>query len=85
MEGLQNLIFFTRGRLYVQARSKGCILLIQNLHITKFTDRTRNFDFRINKSDWLVDINNPSSIASKVTMSVSSTSANIIFKGKPFI
>ena len=49
----------------------------------KFTDRTRSFDFRINKSDWLVDINNPSSTAS--TMSLSSAAANIIFKGKPFI
>ena len=52
--------------------------------MSKFTDRTRNFDFRINKSDWLVDINNPSSIASKVTMSASSAAANI-FKGKSFI
>ena len=53
--------------------------------MSKFTDRTRNFDFRINKSDWLVDINNPSSITSKITVSVSSAAANIIFKGKPFI
>ena len=53
--------------------------------MSKFTDRTRNFDFRINKSDWIVDINNPSSTASKITMSVSSAAANIIFKGKPFI
>ena len=53
--------------------------------MSKFTDRTRNFDFRINKSDWIVDINNLSSTASKITMSVSSAAANIIFKGKPFI
>ena len=53
--------------------------------MSKFTDRTRNFDFRINKSDWLVDINNPSSITSKITVSASSAAANIIFKGKPFI
>ena len=49
------------------------------------TDRTSNFDFRINKSDWFVDINNPSSTASKITMSVSLAAVNIIFKGKPFI
>ena len=36
-------------------------------------------------SDWLVDINNPSSTASKITMLVSSAAANIIFKGKPLI
>ena len=53
--------------------------------MSKFTDRTTNFDFRINKSDWLVDINNPSSTASKITMSVSSATANVIFKGKSFI
>ena len=51
--------------------------------MSKFTDRTRNFDFKINKSNWLVDINNLSSTASKITMSISSTAANIIFKGKP--
>ena len=51
----------------------------------KSTDRISNIDFRINESDWFVDINNPSSIASKITMSVSSATANIIFKGKPFI
>ena len=53
--------------------------------LSKFTDGTRNFDFRTNKSDWLVDINNPSTTASKITMSVSSAAANIIFEGKPFI
>ena len=53
--------------------------------MSKFTDKTSNIDFRINMSDWFVDINNPSSIASKITMSVSSAAANIIFKGKPFI
>ena len=53
--------------------------------MSKYTDRTSNIDFRINKSDWLVDINNPSSITSKITMSVCSAAANIIFKGKPFI
>ena len=53
--------------------------------MSKFTDRTRNFDFRIDKSDWLVEINNPSNTASKITMSVSSAAANIIFKGKAFI
>ena len=52
--------------------------------MSKFTDRTRNIDFRINRSDWFVYINNPSSTASKITMSVSSAVANIIFKGKPF-
>ena len=53
--------------------------------MSKFTDITSNIDFRINKSDWFVDINNPSSITSKITMLVSSAAANIIFKGKPFI
>ena len=53
--------------------------------MSKFTDRTKNIDFRFNKSRWFVGINNPSHIASKVTMSVSSAAANIIFKGKPFI
>ena len=53
--------------------------------MSKFTDRTRNIDFRINASDWFVGINNPSSTASKITMSVSSAAANIIFKRKPFI
>ena len=51
----------------------------------KSTDPIGNFDFRISKSVWLVDINNASSIASKITMSVSSAAANIILKGKPFI
>ena len=51
----------------------------------KFTDRISNIDFRINESDWFVDINNASSIANKITMSVSSAAANIIFKEKPFI
>ena len=45
--------------------------------ILKFTDRTRNIDFRINKSGWFVDVNNSSSTASKITMSVSSAAANI--------
>ena len=40
---------------------------------------------RIDKSDWLVDINNPSNTTSKITMSVTSAAANIIFKGKAFI
>ena len=53
--------------------------------MSKFTDGTNNIDVRINKSDWFVDFNNPSSIASKITMLVSSAAANIIFKGKPFI
>ena len=53
--------------------------------MSKFTDRTRNIDFRISTSDWFVGINNPSSTASKITMSVSSAAANIIFKRKPFI
>ena len=53
--------------------------------MSKFTNRTSHIDFRINKSDWFVDINNPSSIVSKITMSVTSAAANIIFKGKPFI
>ena len=48
--------------------------------MSEFTGRTSNIDFRINKSDWFLDINNPSSIASKITMSVSSAAANIIFK-----
>ena len=51
--------------------------------MSKFTDQTRNFDFKINRSNWLVDINNPSSTVRKVTMSVSSAAVNIIFKGKP--
>ena len=45
--------------------------------MSKITDRTRNCDFRIDRSDWVVDI--------KITMSVSSAAANIIFKGKPLI
>ena len=53
--------------------------------MSKFTDRTSNIDFRINKSDWFVNINNPSSIASMITMSVYSATANIFFKEKPFI
>ena len=53
--------------------------------MSKFTDRTRSIDFRVDKSDWFVDINNPSSIATKIAMSVSSAAANIIFKGKPLI
>ena len=53
--------------------------------MSKFTDRTSNIDFRINKSDWFVNINNPSSIASMITMSVYSATANIFFKKKPFI
>ena len=53
--------------------------------MSKFTDQTRNFAFTINKSDSIVEINKPSSTASKMTMSVSSAAANIIFKGKPFI
>ena len=51
--------------------------------MSKFTDRASNIDFRINKSDWFVDINNPVSIDSKITMQVSSTAANIIIKGEP--
>ena len=50
--------------------------------MSKFTDGTSNIDVRINKSDWFVDFNNPSSIASKITMLVSSAAAVIIFKGK---
>ena len=53
--------------------------------MSKFTDGTSNIDVRINKSDWFVDFNNPSSIASKITMLVSSAAANITLKGKPFI
>ena len=53
--------------------------------MSKFTDRTSTIDCRINNSDWFVDINNPSSIASKITMLVSSAAANITLKGKPFI
>ena len=53
--------------------------------MSKFTDRTKNIGFRINESDRFVNINNPSSIASKITMSVSLAAANIIFKGKLFI
>ena len=53
--------------------------------MSKFTGRTRKIDVRINKTDWFVNIKNPSSIASKVTSLVSSAAANIIFKGKPFI
>ena len=53
--------------------------------MSKLTDRTSNIDFKINKSDSFVYINNPSSIASKITMSVSSAAANINFKLKPSI
>ena len=53
--------------------------------MSKFTNGTRNIYFRINMSNWFVDINNRSSIASKITMLVTSAAANIIFKGKPFI
>ena len=34
--------------------------------MSKFTDRTRNIDFRINASDWFVGINNPSSTAARL-------------------
>ena len=49
----------------------------------KYTERTRNIHVRINKCDWFVYINNPSSITRKITMSVSSAAANTIFKEKP--
>ena len=37
--------------------------------ISKLSGRKQNINFRINKSDWFVDINNSSSTASKITMS----------------
>ena len=32
----------------------------ENKKISKFTNRTKRIDFRINKSDWFVEINSPS-------------------------
>ena len=49
-------------------------------------DRSENsIDFRINKTNWIVDVNNSSSITSKDKLPIPATTANIIFKGKPFL
>ena len=49
-------------------------------------DRPENsIDFRINKTNWIVDVNNSSSITSKDKLPIPANTTNIIFKGKPFL
>ena len=47
--------------------------------------RTKKIELRTDKSDYLVDVNKPSSTASEVTMSISSAALNVIFKPTPSI